>query len=87
MMIHNRLDLVNFIEIINYMSRETDPAPWSKVIYIIEMYEKYIHLPEGAAILKVKYIIAYHGIIETIKLFDLIYLMKKSKIFVFSDSM
>lgn len=67
MMMHNRLDLVTFIEILNYLSRETDPAPWYKALYIIQMYQDYIHFPEGAAILKVKYITAYHDVTETIK--------------------
>ncbi|XP_011706301.1 PREDICTED: uncharacterized protein LOC105461501 [Wasmannia auropunctata] len=53
MMQTERLDPVTFVEIINYLSRETDPAPWYRAFRNLEVYLKdYLRLPEGAAILK-----------------------------------
>ncbi|XP_011860075.1 PREDICTED: puromycin-sensitive aminopeptidase-like protein isoform X2 [Vollenhovia emeryi] len=52
MMANKRLDLATFIEIINYLSRETDTAPWHRALIILEKLDNYLQLPEGAAIIK-----------------------------------
>ncbi|XP_039304821.1 aminopeptidase Q-like [Solenopsis invicta] len=51
MMETERLDSTTFVEIINYLSRETDPAPWFSAIKNI-FQKNYWQLPEGKAILK-----------------------------------
>ena len=56
MMVTERLDPTIFIKIMNYLSHETDPAPWISVMGNFFMKNKYLRLPEGEAILKVKYV-------------------------------
>ncbi|XP_025997141.2 aminopeptidase N [Solenopsis invicta] len=47
-----RLELHIFVEIINYLSRETDPAPWWRFLNNIWEFNDYLRLPEGEAVLK-----------------------------------
>ncbi|XP_025986452.2 aminopeptidase N [Solenopsis invicta] len=47
-----RLDLTTFVEIINYLSRETHPAPWWRALKNIWEFNDYLRLPEGEAVLK-----------------------------------
>ncbi|XP_039304904.1 aminopeptidase Q-like isoform X2 [Solenopsis invicta] len=52
MMQTERLDFTTFIEIINYLSNETDPAPWFNVIENMFIKNNFLRLPKGEAILK-----------------------------------
>ncbi|XP_039304902.1 aminopeptidase Q isoform X2 [Solenopsis invicta] len=52
MMETERLDSTTFVEIMNYLSHETDPAPWFSAIKNIFECGNCWQLPEGEAILK-----------------------------------
>lgn len=51
-----QLDRVTFFEIINYLSREIDPAAWYPAFPVIEKLNTYLQIPEGAVIIKVRYV-------------------------------
>lgn len=55
-MIQNgQLDLVTFLKIINYMSRETDLVVWQPALKIATVLDSYLTIPEVAEIFKVRY--------------------------------
>ncbi|XP_039306339.1 aminopeptidase Q [Solenopsis invicta] len=47
-----RLDTTIYVEIINYLSRETDPAPWLRALNNVKKLKDYLRLPKGEEILK-----------------------------------
>lgn len=54
MMKNEYLDLVTFLEIISYLSRETDPLAWYSVFRTFEKLYLYWTVPEVVAIAKVR---------------------------------
>jgi len=49
----NRLDYVTFLEIINYVWRETDPVIWNRLFDIIDTFNDFLLQPEATVIFKV----------------------------------
>ncbi|XP_024878008.1 aminopeptidase N-like [Temnothorax curvispinosus] len=66
MMMNERLDLATFIEIIKYLSRETDAAPWYTAFNIIQKLDHYLRLPEAATIIKPHLSNLMHKLLENI---------------------
>ncbi|KAL6435952.1 hypothetical protein ACFW04_005654 [Cataglyphis niger] len=67
MIITEQLDFVTFLDIIKYLSRESDPAPWYPVFRIInQSLLDYLWMPQGAAIFKPYFFNLTHKLCESI---------------------
>ncbi|XP_050455347.1 aminopeptidase N-like [Cataglyphis hispanica] len=65
MLMTEQLDSVTFLEIIKYLSRESDPAPWYPVFRIInQLLLDYLWMPQGAAIFKPYFFNLTHKLCE-----------------------
>ncbi|XP_029165352.1 aminopeptidase N-like [Nylanderia fulva] len=61
-----QFDLINFLEVINYLSREIDPVPWYPVFRIINRLNSYLRIPRVAAIFKPYFFNLTHKLFEHI---------------------
>lgn len=46
LMVANQLDILTFIDLISYLSQETDFIAWYPMFEILEMIEDFYNLPE-----------------------------------------
>ncbi|XP_014472210.1 PREDICTED: aminopeptidase N-like [Dinoponera quadriceps] len=61
-----QLDLITFLEIMNYLSRESDTAVWQAAFKIIQQLDIYLQVPEAAAIFKPFAFNLTHKILEDV---------------------
>jgi len=57
MVITKQLDIITYLEIVNYLWREVDPIAWNQIFELIDEYSHFIRI---SAVFRVKWDLSLH---------------------------